>query len=249
MPLPKSCPQNDVWQQLLNETLAAEEEASLVTHLDHCTRCQHVLESLAGSSDLSGAVARHLSCHEQSDKEQLQPWIDRLKQNRLQLQTEVTEKPAGELLDFLEPTDDPDCLGSLGRYRVTQIVGQGGMGLVLKAIDPALSRVVAIKVLAPRLANDRTSRRRFLREARAAAAIAHDHVVTIYSVGKRGDTLYLEMQYIEGCSLQEKLEQQGRLDLAEILQIGLQTACGLAAAHACGLIHRDIKPANILLEQ
>jgi hypothetical protein len=74
MPVPKSCPQNDVWQQLLTETLAAEEEASLVTHLDHCTRCQHVLESLAGGSDLSGAVARHLSCHEQSDKQQLQPW-------------------------------------------------------------------------------------------------------------------------------------------------------------------------------
>jgi serine/threonine protein kinase len=136
----------------------------------------------------------------------------------------------------------------LGAYEVLQRIGEGGNGIVLKALDPALNRIVAIKVMAPHFATSATARKRFLREAQAAAAVAHDHVVTIHAVDENNGLPYLVMQYVAGLSLQDRLDQSGPLELKEILRIGMQTASGLAAAHAQGLVHRDIKPANILLE-
>jgi serine/threonine-protein kinase len=102
--------------------------------------------------------------------------------------------------------------------------------------------------LASELAHNAAARRRFAREAQAAAAVVHDHVVPIYAVDGSGPIPYLVMAYIPGYSLQERIEQTGPLEVREILRIGMQTAAGLAAAHAQGLVHRDIKPANILLE-
>ncbi|HJT77127.1 MAG TPA: serine/threonine-protein kinase, partial [Gemmataceae bacterium] len=154
----------------------------------------------------------------------------------------------GEALDFLEPSDTPGSLGRLGHYEVQEVVGRGGMGVVLRAFDETLHRVVAVKVMARQLAASATARRRFAREARATAAVAHDHVVTVYAVEDAGPLPYIVMQYVAGCSLQERLDRTGPLPLAEILRIGMQTAAGLAAAHAQGLVHRDVKPANILLE-
>src|SRR5262249_29409220 len=89
---------------------------------------------------------------------------------------------------------------------------------------------------------------RFTREAQAAAAVSHDHIVTIHAVEEASGLPYLVMQLVAGMSLQERLDREGPMELPEILRIGLQTASGLAAAHAQGLVHRDIKPANILLE-
>ena len=151
-------------------------------------------------------------------------------------------------LDFLVPSDSPGSLGRLGHYEIQEIIGQGGMGIVLRAFDVKLHRVVAIKVMAAQLATNATARRRFTREAQAAAAVSHEHVVTIHAVEEANSLPYLVMQYVDGVSLQERLERRGTPDLAVILRIGMQTASGLAAAHAQGLIHRDIKPANILLE-
>jgi hypothetical protein len=123
------------------------------------------------------------------------------------------------------------------------------MGVVLKAYQPALQRLVAIKVLSPALAGCPTARRRFTREAKAAAAIAHDHVVAVHGVDEADGLPYLVMQYVAGESLQKRLDRGGPLELAEIVRIGKEAADGLAAAHAQGLIHRDIKPANLLLER
>src|SRR5438128_7758096 len=152
----------------------------------------------------------------------------------------------GEPLDFLASSDQPDALGRLGHYEVLEVIGRGGMGIVLRAFDEKLHRVVAIKVMAAQLAINATARQRFLREARAAAAVSHDHIVTIHAVEEANGLPYLVMQYIAGRSLQQRLEEAGSLELKDILRIGRQTAAGLAAAHAHGLIHRDIKPANIL---
>jgi serine/threonine-protein kinase len=106
--------------------------------------------------------------------------------------------------------------------------------------------------LAPQLAASALARQRFTREApreaQAAAAVSHDHVVTIHAVEEAQGLPYLVMQYVSGVSLQERLRQSGMLAVKEVLRIGMQTAAGLAAAHAQGLIHRDVKPANILLE-
>jgi WD40 repeat protein/tRNA A-37 threonylcarbamoyl transferase component Bud32 len=153
-----------------------------------------------------------------------------------------------EALDFLSPSQKPGSLGRLDHYEVQEVVGRGGMGVVLKAFDEKLHRVVAIKALAPALASNGTARKRFVREAQAAAAVSHDHVVAIHAVEDAGQVPYLVMNYVAGISLEDRIKQGGPLELKEILRIGLQAACGLAAAHAQGLVHRDVKPANILLE-
>jgi serine/threonine protein kinase len=129
-----------------------------------------------------------------------------------------------------------------------EVVGRGGMGVVLKGFDDKLRRVVAIKVLAPEMAANPTARQRFTREARAAAAVSHEHVVTIHAVEDAHRPPYLVMEFVDGVSLQGKLDKEGPPGLKEIVRIGLQTAEGLGAAHRQGLVHREIKPANILLE-
>lgn len=150
--------------------------------------------------------------------------------------------------ELLEPADSPECLGRLGTCEVTELIGRGGMGLVLRAHDPKLHRVVAIKLLAPELAAQPVSVQRFLREARAAAAVSHDHVVSIYAIDDEAKPPRIVMEMIDGQSLQQKIDSTGALDVKSILRIGMQTASGLSAAHRQGLVHRDIKPANILLE-
>ncbi|MEZ6128364.1 MAG: serine/threonine-protein kinase [Planctomycetaceae bacterium] len=165
-------------------------------------------------------------------------------------------RPTDEIsLSFLKPTNKDGVMGTIGPYEVLDVIGRGGMGLVLRAVDPKLNRVVAVKVLLPELAVNPSARRRFLREAQAAAAVSHPHVVTIHAVEEpRGDDTdkpippYLVMECVVGQSLQQKLDHIGSLRLTETLRISRQIAEGLAAAHKQGLIHRDIKPANILLE-
>src|SRR6202011_5582986 len=120
--------------------------------------------------------------------------------------------------------------------------------VVLKALDPVLQRTVAIKVLAPQWATSAAARQRFEREAPAAAAISHENVVAVHLVDQVEGLPYLVMEYVSGVSLQQHLDCSGPLELEEIVRIGMQTASGLAAAHAEGLIHRDVKPANILVE-
>ena len=150
-------------------------------------------------------------------------------------------------LPFLQPGTQPGSLGRLGHFEVLELLGKGGFGIVLKALDQKLQRLVAIKVLGPQLARNPTARSRFLREARAAAAVNSKYVVSTYGVYEQ-PIPYLVMEYVAGKTLQDHIEQRGPLETREILRIGAEIAEGLAAAHQQGLIHRDIKPANILLE-
>jgi formylglycine-generating enzyme required for sulfatase activity/serine/threonine protein kinase len=154
-----------------------------------------------------------------------------------------------ELTKFLAPPERPDEIGRLGPYRILAVLGQGGMGVVFRAHDPALDRLVALKAMLPSMAAVPTARERFLREARAAAALKHPHVVTIYQVSEDRGTPFLATEFLEGESLDDRVKRQGRLPVAEILRIGREVALGLAAAHAHGLVHRDIKPANLWLEK
>ena len=151
------------------------------------------------------------------------------------------------LLQILTPSDDPRAAGRIGPFEITGIIGSGGMGLVLKARDPALDRFVAVKILAPHLAKSQSARRRFAREARAAASVIHDNVIAIYQVAEWNELPYLVMPYMPDPSLQQRIDDQGRLDLESTLSIGMQVARGIAAAHTQGLVHRDVKPANVLL--
>jgi serine/threonine protein kinase len=231
-------------------------------------RAAYLDEACHGDSDLRRRVERLLEAHPQVGNFLQQPMAGNLAEearasgdpaagasvcpDRDQLAQTQTERHgsavADQVPDFLTPSQKPDSLGRLDHYEVLEIVGHGGMGVVLKGFDEKLHRVVAIKVLAPELAANGTARLRFTREARAAAAVSHEHVVTIHAVEEGHRPPYLVMQFVDGVSLQEKLDQQGPLGLKEILRIGMQTAAGLAAAHRQGLVHRDIKPANILLE-
>lgn len=150
---------------------------------------------------------------------------------------------------LLSPASHPEMLGRIGRYDVEKLVGSGGMGVVFKGYDSDLNRPVAIKVLAPYLAGNGAARQRFAREAKAAAAVVHDHVVPIHNVETNAACPYLVMRYVAGESLQSRIDRAGALEVCEILRISMQIASGLAAAHSHGLVHRDIKPPNILLEQ
>jgi serine/threonine protein kinase len=152
-----------------------------------------------------------------------------------------------ELLTFLTPSTRPDSLGRIGHYEVLQVLGKGGFGIVFRAFDDVLQRVVAVKVMAPQLAATSPARKRFLREARTSAAVRHENVVQVYEVAEL-PLPYLVMEFIPGETLQQKLDRNGPLDVPETLRIGRQIAEGLAAAHASDVIHRDIKPANVLLE-
>ena len=167
------------------------------------------------------------------------------------LPTRVERPGAGhppELTDFLHPAEGPDEIGRLGGYRVLKVLGSGGMGVVYQALDPQLERLVALKAMLPALAASGTARQRFLREARALAAIQHDHIVTVYSVGEDRGIPYLAMAFLKGESLDGRLKREGKLPVPEVLRVGCEIAEGLCAIHENGLIHRDIKPANLWLE-
>jgi eukaryotic-like serine/threonine-protein kinase len=232
-------------RSFLDEDLPDGDQAQLSDHLEICPDCRRTLERLAAGSRLWGELHA------------LRAGGSRLRSPGVAgSDPETTGTIAGRntlgepefSLDFLAPSSTPGSLGQLGLYEVTQLLGRGGFGIVLKAFDPALGRAVAIKVLAPQLATSAAARSRFAREARAAAAVSHDHVVAIHAVDSWNGFPYLVMPFISGCSLQERVDQSGPMDVKSILRIGIQTAQGLAAAHAQGLVHRDVKPSNILLE-
>ncbi|HEY1189229.1 MAG TPA: transporter substrate-binding protein [Gemmata sp.] len=149
---------------------------------------------------------------------------------------------------FLGAAQRPDEIGRFGDFRVLRLLGSGGMGLVFAAEEVTLGRPIALKVLKPELAADPESRERFLREARAAAGVTSDYVVTVLHVGEENGLPFLAMPLLVGETLQARIEQPVPLDLRTALVVARDTAAGLAAAHAKGLIHRDIKPANIWLE-
>jgi serine/threonine protein kinase/WD40 repeat protein len=230
---PFDCDPNRL-RRLLDDRLDDRDQSAMAEHLGTCDECRRTLDALAAGSKWWSDARIFLGTPPTCD----------LGETPHSRKTEV--EPG--LLDFLASSDDPAHLGRLGPYEVVEVIGRGGMGLVLRAIDPALNRHVAIKVLAPELATSATARRRFAREGQAAAAISHDHIVAIYGVDGSGPLPYLVMQLVTGKSLQERIDQTGPLAVEEILRIGMQTASGLAAAHAVGLIHRDVKPSNILLE-
>ena len=135
----------------------------------------------------------------------------------------------------------------LGRYRIQGKLGEGAMAELFRATDPEIGRTVAIKVLKQEYARDEQLGARFLREARAAGALSHANIATIYDVGQVEDVSYIAMELVEGRPLDEVLHAQGRLPYARVLHLARQLADALAYAHGAGVIHRDIKPSNILI--
>ena len=135
---------------------------------------------------------------------------------------------------------------TISHYKVTAELGRGGMGIVYKAEDTKLERTVALKFLAPHLLEDEEARKRFHREAKAAAGLNHPNICTVYEISEEDGQTFLVMEFIEGEGLDNKIER-GPLALKEALGFARQVADGLAAAHANGVVHRDIKPGNLLV--
>src|SRR5262245_15220978 len=243
-----SCPDLADLRRLVDGAADPQDQAALELHVGGCANCQAALERLSGSEGSWGDMAGNLARMPEAADPALANVMDHLQAEPPgETAAELRSEPEGKL-DFLDPPDKPGQLGKLAHYEILEVIGRGGMGIVLKAFDQKLHRVVAIKVMAPQLAASATGRQRFQREAKTAAAVNHDHIVTIYAVDEFKGMPYMAMQYIAGWSLQQRIDKEGALDVKEILRIGMQTAHGLAAAHAQGLVHRDIKPANILLE-
>lgn len=137
---------------------------------------------------------------------------------------------------------------SIAHYRIVEPIGAGGMGAVYKAYDNKLERVVALKLLPPEYVSQQDRRRRFFQEARAASALNHPHILTIYEVGEDDGRPYIAMEYVEGETLRQKIKNNG-LQLRQILDIAIQICTGLDRAHGLGIIHRDLKPENLMLSR
>ncbi|MFN2578978.1 MAG: serine/threonine-protein kinase PknK [Pyrinomonadaceae bacterium] len=134
-------------------------------------------------------------------------------------------------------------------YRIVEKIGSGGMGEVFKAEDTKLGRTVALKVLPATANDDATAKRRFLKEAQAASALNHPNIVTIHAIEEAGGVDFIVMEFIEGQTLKAMIEHGGALPLANLLEIGIQVADALGAAHEIGLVHRDVKAANIIVSE
>ncbi len=215
---------------------------------DSVERSTYLDRACAGNSKLRQQVDALLAADARSGEFLNVPVLRQMVDNPDVTQTTEMKNESQFDLAYLTPSTKPGSLGTLGHYEVMQVLGQGGFGTVLKAFDEKLHRLVAIKVLSPQLAATSPPRKRFLREARAVAAIKHENVVQVYSVEEQ-PLPYIVMEFVDGFTLQDKMDEAGPIDIPEVLHIGRQIAAGLAAAHALGLIHRDIKPGNILLEK
>jgi len=246
MHAPGAHPDKTRLREHLSDVLPAADQAALVSHLDTCLSCQETLQSLVLENGwlLQAAARVHQAAPTVSPS--LRRVLDGLTHHG---EANAAAVDSAAWRAFLTPADQPGQLGRIEHYAITSVLGSGGMGIVFKAVDETLQRVVAIKMPAPALAFDASARARFAREARAAAAIAHPNVVTVHAVAEVNGLPYLVSEFVPGESLHTRLARCGPLDVAQVIHIGKQVASGLAAAHALGVVHRDVTPGNILIKE
>lgn len=218
------------------------DDTAMQNHLNSCDECRSYFAERAAKKEFWDEAATLLQASEFDTAGRAEFSVGS------QTTTPVNSQQIPDLLSRLAPTDDPNSVGRIGDLEITGVIGAGAMGIVLKASDRSLDRVVAVKVLASHLANSDSARKRFAREAKAVAAVLHSNVIPIHGVSEFEKLPYFVMSYVRGESLQKRINEVGPLRVEEISRIGHQVAAGLSAAHKKGLVHRDIKPANILLE-
>ncbi len=254
----ETCPDSSELVHLLLGKLREPRAGVIGQHLLNCSRCARRAGELDVNDELTTALGDQP--HIVLNESEISAAIRRAEQLMSEPASDTTFATGGndgtiatksrfnKAFDFLAPAEGSDEIGRLDSYRILELLGAGGMGLVFRAEDIRLQRQVAIKVMHPDIAKRHDARRRFLREAQATAQTVHDHIVTVHQVSDDRDVPFFAMQFLRGQSLRERL-RRGQLAVADAVKIGRQIAEGLHAAHECRLVHGDIKPANIWLEQ
>lgn len=233
-------------QSYLQGAVDSEETQSIELHLDGCARCREQIQLLAADNEFWTVATSSLETL-RTREDDIPPLtvascLNAIEQGLLEaaVQNEVEDGTHRYLRPWLGPAEADDSLGSLNEYEVLSIVGSGGMGLVLKARDGSLGRLVAIKTLRQHLTGELSARRRFAREAQVAASLRHHNIVDIYTVKVWRDIPCFVMPFVQqGTLLDFKRAMQGRVfTLDETLSMAQQIASGLAAAHRHGMMHR-----------
>jgi serine/threonine protein kinase len=181
-------------------------------------------------------------------RQEIESLLNHEKESESFLESSALREHAPSLAEGWTETPELEVGSSLGRYRIEEKLGAGGMGLVYRARDLHLGRTVALKVLPLGLTTNKDLRARFVREAKAASALNHPHIITIYDIGDADGREFIAMEFVEGQTIRDTLAGQ-RLSLSETLDYSIQIVQALHAAHSAGIIHRDIKPANIMIAE
>jgi tRNA A-37 threonylcarbamoyl transferase component Bud32/anti-sigma factor RsiW len=247
--MPNNCPDPAALEALLSGRIDENRLTAIESHVETCRSCQERLESLAGMAVVLPKTDIPSKLREAAGSHRLSNVIQKLR-GRAPASRTAIGVPETDVLPIDESPTARDRLSrqprQIAEYDIQAVLGRGGIGVVYRATDRALARDVAIKVLRADLADNDSLRERFLREARAAAALRHDNVVTIYGVGQHAEQPYLVMEYVPGGSLADRLLRKGKLSGPEVIRLGIEVASSLAAAHARGIVHRDVKPGNVL---
>ncbi len=251
-----TCPPTNLLEEFVGGKLTDPQLGDLAKHLEDCASCQGLAKTLSPHDTLVESLRAKSVAADAISSDIPRPLMEKLKhlsQSPASSDTigvNIDSVPGGSdaELNFLTPAQQPDEIGRLGHYRILKVLGKGGMGVVFLADDPKLDRQVALKAMLPKIAANPTAKDRFKREARAAAKLKSDHIVTIYQVDEVNGIPFLAMELLEGKPLDDYIRDGRTLTIEQILRIGRDVAKGLAAAHEKGLIHRDIKPANLWLD-
>ncbi len=221
----------------LRELLLGRGPESVGEHLMDCPKCGATAGQLVASDPLlTDLRAAHDTSEIATDGTFVEELLRRVRKS--------SAKPADDDLDFLDPPRQPNDLGAFNHYRIVEKIGQGGMGMVFKAVDTSLDRTVALKIILPKYAENAKLRDRFIEEAKATVKVRSPHVAEIYEINVWRNVPYLTMELLVGTTLDKRPKPMA---LDALRRIGFSIAKGLADAHRSGLIHRDLKPSNIHL--
>ncbi|MBC8872541.1 MAG: protein kinase [Planctomycetes bacterium] len=228
--------------------LSPEEIADIENHLAECDSCCKTLEMVQDDTFVSLVRSAESETVNDKEAERQQPDPTPMEAATLPPSASATPfSPDGATARETDETLAEPALADHARYRVSELLGTGGMGAVYKAEHRLMGRTVAVKVITPHLVDNPSAVERFQREVQAAARLAHPNIVTAHDAEQAGNAHFLVMEYVEGTSLADETERQGRLSVAQACDYMRQAALGLQHAFECGMVHRDIKPHNLML--